>query len=164
MLNPGARKPAAHGPAVHLVEITANGEPVNLARMARLGPESERLQIRYTGIHLSAPERVRYSYWLEGLDRGMGGGRRAARDQLQQPAPRPVPFTRVRADLAGRPGASEQSYGFEVLPRFYETDWFRALCAAALLACRWAVYQLRLRQIRSPQFALVLEERGRLAR
>lgn len=161
VLNPGARKPAALGPAVHLVEITANGEPVNLARMAQFGPESERLQIRYTGIHLSAPERVRYSYWLEGLDRGWvaAGARRVINyNSLHHGHYR----FRVRADLAGGL-ASEQSYGFEVLPRFYETDWFRALCAAALMACGWAVYQLRLRQIRS-RFALVLEERGRLAR
>ena len=33
-----------------------------------MAPGDERLQIRYTGIHLSAPERVQYFYKLEGLD------------------------------------------------------------------------------------------------
>jgi signal transduction histidine kinase len=37
------------------------------------------------------------------------------------------------------------------------------LCLAAVLAAAWAIYQLRLRQIRS-RFGLVLEERARLAR
>ena len=34
-----------------------------------LAPGDGRIQFRYTGIHLSAPERVHYSYRLEGLDR-----------------------------------------------------------------------------------------------
>ena len=50
-----------------------------------------------------------------------------------------------------------------MLPHFYETAWFRLLCAAGAGGCAWAVYQLRLRQIRY-RFALVLEERARLAR
>ena len=54
----------------------------------------------------------------------------------------------VRAELPGGPG-SQQSYEFEMLPQFWETAWFRALCVAALLAAAWAIYQLRLRQIRS---------------
>jgi len=58
---------------------------------------------------------------------------------------------------------SEASYAFVVLPHFYETAWFRLLCGAGLLCAGWAVYQLRLRQIRY-RFALVLEERARLAR
>ena len=36
---------------------------------ADLPPGDGRVQFRYTGINLSAPERVRYSYRLEGLDR-----------------------------------------------------------------------------------------------
>ena len=55
------------------------------------------------------------------------------------------------------------AFAFEVLPRFYETTWFRLLCTLMLLAAGWAVYRLRVRQIRY-RFALVLDERARLAR
>ena len=68
VLNPDARKTAPLSPVAHLVQMTANGDPVDLSRAARLAPGNERLQIRYTGIHLSAPERVQYSYRLDGLD------------------------------------------------------------------------------------------------
>ena len=68
----------------------------------------------------------------------------------------------VRAQLPGGP-ASQRSFTFQMLPHFYETLWFRCLCVALLLAAGWAVYQLRLQQIRS-RFALVLAERARLAR
>jgi ligand-binding sensor domain-containing protein/signal transduction histidine kinase len=161
VLIPDARKPAALSPMVRLVQMTANGDPVDLSRAARLAPGNERLQIRYTGIHLSAPERVQYSYRLEGLNR----------DWVAAGARRVIDFNslryghyrfNVRAELPGGP-ASQQSYEFEIRPQFWETAWFRALCVAAVLAAAWAIYQLRLRQIRS-RFRLVLEERARLAR
>jgi signal transduction histidine kinase len=68
----------------------------------------------------------------------------------------------VRAQVPGGP-ASERSFAFQMMPHFYETLWFRCLGVALLLAAGWAVYQLRLQQIRS-RFALVLAERARLAR
>ena len=161
VLNPDARKPVPLPPVAHIVQMTANGEPVDLARPARLQPGSERLQIRYTGIHLSDPERVQYFYRLEGLDADWvpAGPRRVINyNSLRHAHYRFV----VRAELPDGPSSSE-SYEFEMRPQFWETSWFRALCVAALLALAWAIYQLRLRQIRS-RFGLVLEERARLAR
>jgi signal transduction histidine kinase/ligand-binding sensor domain-containing protein len=161
VLDPGARKRIPLAPAVQLVEMTANGEPLDLGRPARLQPSSERLQIRYSGIYLGAPERVQYSYMLSGLDKNWihAGTRRVINyNSLGHGRYR---FA-VRAQLPGGP-AAERSYDFEVLPRYYETAWFRVLCVGLLAASAWAVYQLRLRQIRY-RFALVLEERARLAR
>ncbi len=161
VLNPGARKQPSLSPAAHLVQMTANGDPIDLGRAARLAPGTERLQIRYTGIHLSAPERVQYFYRLDGLDSDWiaAGGRRVINFNSLHHGH--YKFN-VRAELPGGP-ASERSYEFDMLPQFWETAWFRALFVAALLAAAWSVYQLRLRQIRS-RFGLVLEERARLAR
>jgi signal transduction histidine kinase len=161
VFDPGARKQAVLAPAAQLVEIKVDEKLVDVAHPTKLGPNIERMQIRYTGIHLSAPERVRYSYTLEGLDTGWtqaGNGRVINYNSLPHAHYRFV----VKAEVPGAP-SSEQSYAFEVLPRFYETAWFRVLGTLMLAGCAWAVYQLRLRQIRY-RFALVLEERARLAR
>ena len=161
VLNPDARKLAAFSPVAHLVQMTANGDPVDLSRLARLAPGNERLQIRYTGIHLSAPERVQYFYKLDGLETDwVAAGSRRVIDfnSLRHGRYR----FNMRAELPGGP-SSQQSYEFEMLPQFWETAWFRTFCVAALLAGAWAAYQLRLRQIRW-RFGLVLEERARLAR
>jgi signal transduction histidine kinase/ligand-binding sensor domain-containing protein len=161
VFTPGARPNAARAPGVRLVEITANGLPLDLGKAARLPPSSERLQVRYTAIHLSAPERVQYSYRLDGIDADWvrAGSRRMINyNSLAHGAYR---FT-VRAELAGGL-ASEQSYAFEVLPWFYETTAFRLLFAVLLVATGCVIYRIRLRQIRS-RFSLVLEERARLAR
>jgi signal transduction histidine kinase len=158
--NPAAKR-VVPAPLANLLEMTADGRTVDLTSAGRLAPGSARVQFRYSGIHLGAPERVRYSYRLEGLDAGWvrAGSRRAIDyNSLQHGHYRFV----VRAELPGGE-AGETSYRFEVLPRFYETVWFRPLAAAALLAAGWALYQLRLRQVRS-RFALVLGERARLAR
>jgi ligand-binding sensor domain-containing protein/signal transduction histidine kinase len=161
VLNPDARKLVALSPVAHLVQMTANGDAVDLSRPARLAPGNDRLQIRYTGIHLSAPERVQYFYKLDGLDTDWvaAGGRRVIDfNSLRHGHYR----FNVRAELPSGPG-SQQSYEFEMLPQFWETAWFRTFCVAVLGAAAWAVYQLRLRQIRW-RFGLVLEERARLAR
>ena len=44
--------------------------------------------------------------------------------------------------------------------RIYQTNWFRALCAVLVLALVWAIYQIRVRQLRH-DFALTLEARVR---
>jgi signal transduction histidine kinase/ligand-binding sensor domain-containing protein len=161
VFSPDARKPPLIPPPVHLAEFTIDGRPLDLDQWKRLEPSSRRIQFRYAAIHLSAPEQVRYSYRLEGLDRDWirAGARRTINyNSLHHGTYRFV----VRAELPGGP-ASERSYAFEVLPEFYETAWFEVLAALAVVAAVWGVLRLRVRQIRS-RFALVLEERTRLAR
>ena len=55
------------------------------------------------------------------------------------------------------------SLAFVLRPYFYQTMWFFVLCAASLVAIGWAVYRLRLRQLRH-EFEAVLSERNRIAR
>jgi signal transduction histidine kinase/ligand-binding sensor domain-containing protein len=160
VLDPGMRKAPVLEPMAHIVEMTANNQLLDLREVAQLAPGKQRLEIRYTGIHLSAPDRVQYSYRLDPLDsRWADVGSRRVIDYNN------LPHGQYRFHMkAELPGAvSEQSYSFEVLPQFWETAWFRVLAAAALGMCAWAAYQVRLRQIRS-RFAAVLEERARLAR
>ena len=47
---------------------------------------------------------------------------------------------------------------FVIPPAWYQTNWFRALCAATFLALLWAAYQFRVRQL-AHQFNMRLEER-----
>ena len=162
ILDPSAPRRPGPAPAVHLVSMIADGRAVDLfAAPARLEPGSGRLQIHYDGIHLNAPERVLYSYRLEGLDKDWvraGYRRTAGYNSLGHGRYRFV----VRAEAPDAPQA-ETSFAFELLPHFYDTLWFRMACSAPLLGAVWAAYRLRLRRIGN-RFALVLEERARLAR
>jgi signal transduction histidine kinase len=68
----------------------------------------------------------------------------------------------VRAELPDGT-ATEKRLEFEILPKFHETTWFRMLFVVTLAAGAAAAYQLRVRHLRH-RFALVLQERTRLAR
>jgi signal transduction histidine kinase len=61
----------------------------------------------------------------------------------------------------------EASVRFVLLPHFYQRNWFRALCVAALIVLLWAAYQWRMRQLQH-DFEMTLEarigERTRIAR
>jgi signal transduction histidine kinase len=56
---------------------------------------------------------------------------------------------------------------FSVVPAYYQTNWFRASCAAVFLVLLWAAYQLRVRQLHH-EFEMTLQarvgERTRIAR
>jgi len=161
VLNPNETRPAIPAPLVHLLEVTVDGQPVPFSTPVDIAPGSGRVQFRYTGINLSAPEQIRYSYRLEGLDGDWvtSAGRRVTNyNSLPHGRYRFI----VKAAMPGGP-SSEASFSFHLLPHFYETAWFRYLCAILAAAGIWALYRLRLRQIRE-RFALVLEERARLAR
>jgi signal transduction histidine kinase/ligand-binding sensor domain-containing protein len=158
---PGARRPAATPLPIYLAEMTADGRQLDGTSHVRVPPGRGRIEIRYAAIYLSAPEVVRYSYKLEGLDS----------DWVAAESRRVVTYNnlgrgdyrfRIRAEAPGVP-PMEASYDLELLPHYYETAWFRAFCIAlAAFAC-WMVYRLRVRQIRL-RFAAVLKERLRLAR
>jgi signal transduction histidine kinase/ligand-binding sensor domain-containing protein len=161
VLDPNDRPASVAAPVVHLLEVAVDGHPISVAESAKLAPGNGRMQFRYTGIYLSAPERVRYSYRLEGLDgEWMRSVARRVTNYNSLPHGR-YRFT-VRAGVPNGP-LGESSFAFELLPHFYETAWFRYFCAALAAAGIWGLYNLRLRQIRQ-RFSLVLDERGRLAR
>ncbi|MGB7763158.1 MAG: two-component regulator propeller domain-containing protein, partial [Bryobacteraceae bacterium] len=161
VFDPRAAPRTRIAPIVHVVDIAAGGVPVDLNQPARLAPGEDRLQVRYTALHLSAPERVQYWYKLEGLDRdwfSAGSRRQNNYNSLPHGNYRFV----VRAQVPGAP-AAEASYAFVLLPHYYETAWFRVLAVLLLGGLVWLGFLARVRQIGS-RFALVLEERARMAR
>lgn len=161
VVDPKQRPRALDVTVVHLLDVEVDGRPIAFNKPAVLAPGDGRVQFRYTGINLSTPERVRYSYRLEGLDREWvtAVSRRVTNyNSLPHGDYRFV----VRAGIPGGP-SSETAFSFVLRPHFYESAWFRYLCVVLGAAAIWGLFRLRVRQIRQ-RFALVLEERVRLAR
>jgi hypothetical protein len=67
-VDPNERPPDVDATVVHLLDVTLDGRSIASNKAAVLPPGDGRVQFRYTGINLTTPERVRYSYRLEGLD------------------------------------------------------------------------------------------------
>lgn len=161
VLGPRAPRRSLPAPQVHLIDISADGHPADLSRPLHIPPGSGRIQIKYTAIHLSAPERVRYSYRLDGVDTDWvrGGNRRVIDYSGLRPGKHRF---LVRADVPGSAGG-EGAYSFELLPHYYQTTWFICLCVLLGSAGVAGLYRLRLRRVRDG-FRMVLAERARLAR
>jgi signal transduction histidine kinase/ligand-binding sensor domain-containing protein len=161
VVDPNERPPDVDATVVHLLDVTLDGRSIASNKAAVLPPGDGRVQFRYTGINLTTPERVRYSYRLEGLDHDwVTSVARRVTNYNSLPHGR-YRFV-VRAGIPGGP-SSETSFSFVLQPHFYETTWFRCLGVVLGAAAIWGLFRLRVRQLRQ-RFALVLEERVRLAR
>ena len=160
VLNPEEKPLKLAAPLVHLLEVQVDGLPSRLDGSHDLAPGDGRIQFRYTGIYLSAPEQVRYSYRLEGLDRDWTSG--VARRVTNYNS---LPHGRyrfvVRAGIPGGPPAKPR------LPSSCCRTFMRPPVPLSVRCrgggCNLGICKLRLRQIRQ-RFALVLDERARLAR
>src|SRR5262249_39939766 len=100
VIDPNAARVPAPAPIVHLLDVAVDSKPLDVSKELQSPPGSAQVQIRYAAIHLSAPERVRYSYKLEGLD--VDWVRAGTRRQINYNGLRHGNYQfRVRAELGG---------------------------------------------------------------
>ncbi len=110
----------------------------------------------------------RYRYKLEGFEPGwneVGSKQRLATYTNLDPGK--YVFRVQGSNSDGVWNEEGVSLRIVITPPWWNTNWFRALCAAVFLGMLWAAYQLRVRQL-THQFNLTLEarvaERTRIAR
>jgi len=154
-------------PPVHVESIIADRKTYEASSDVRLPPLVRDLQIDYTALSLVAPEKNRFRYKLEGRDRDWqdaGNRRQAFYTDLD---PGNYRFRVIASNNSGVWNEEGASLDFSVAPAYWQTTWFRALCALAGVAFLWTLYRLRVRQL-SRQFNMALEsrvsERTRIAR
>jgi signal transduction histidine kinase/ligand-binding sensor domain-containing protein len=154
-------------PPVEVEEIVADRKSYAPQKSLRLPPLTRDLEIRYTGLSFVAPEKVRFRYKLEGRDAGWqepGTRRQAFYSDLP---PGKYTFRLVACNNDGIWNESGTTLEFSIAPAWYQTIWFRLLCAVCCLFIAWALYRLRVRQIAraiSARFDERLAERTRMAR
>src|SRR5271157_5102454 len=133
----------------------------------KLSPHPRDLQIDYTSPTFMIPQRVKFRYRLDNYDREWHeAGRRRQAFYTDLP-PGKYTFRVVASNSDGVWDDTPARLDFSVTPAYYQTNWFRALCAVFFLALLWAAYQWRVRQLRH-QFEITLDarvgERTRIAR
>ena len=139
-------------PNLSIQSLTVDGKPVDNG--GSIGPGPEALDIHYLGVNLTTPESVVYKYRLDGLDNAWQDA--GHRTQAIYTHLRPGRYS-IRVIASNGDGVWTEpvsSAAFRVLPRFYETMWFFALCVTAVLALIWALYRLRLLQLQRRHEAL----------
>lgn len=153
-------------PPVAIEKVAADGKDYPISSALRLPARTRDLEIDYAAFSFVAPEKVRFRYTLDGLEsvwHEAGARRQVAYTNLP---PNNYHFRVTAANNDGVWNETGASFYFVVLPAFYQTAWFKLLCAAALMLLFWGLYRLRLRQIHAQmklRFEGRLAERTRIA-
>ena len=154
-------------PNVVVERFAAKDVNYPVQRALKLPALIRNLEIDYTALSFVVPERVRFRYKLEGRDTSWqeaGVRRQAFYTDL---APGSYRFRVIACNNDGVWNRDGATVDFSVAAAWYQTGWFHASCAGAFLILLWAIYQLRILQLRR-QFAIGLEarvnERTRIAR
>jgi signal transduction histidine kinase/ligand-binding sensor domain-containing protein len=154
-------------PAIaHVEVISADGSPLNTGGLVHVPGSRKRITFAYTGLSLAVPERVRFSYFLEGFDRAWSepvANREAVYTNL---GAGPYRFRVIASNSEGIWNGSESTVQFQIDPVFWQTWWFRLLgvlviALAVLTIVRLRV--LRLTQQMNIRFEERLAERTRIA-
>jgi len=154
-------------PPVVLEEAWAN--KLALARNGRTSvpPGSNTFDFRFTALGFSAPEKLHFKYRLEPFDKDWVDARTHRTAHYTNMDPGEYSFHVLAANNFGVWSDQEASVRFVLQPHFYQTNWFRALCAVGMLMLLWGTYQFRVRQL-AHQFNMTIEarvaERTRIAR
>lgn len=163
IVNPRALREAPTRRPMAIEFVRADETPFEPVMGLTLPARTTRLEIGYSELNLSSPQRTRFRYRLDGFDADwVEAGTRRTAFYTNLP-PRNFAF-RVQASAAdGSWLDRDATFAFAIAPMFYQTTWFTTGVVIMLALSVWAVWQLRLRQIRR-QFALLLGERVRLSR
>jgi len=105
------------------------------------------LQIGYTSPSFLIPQKVKFRYRLDGhdLDWQDAGTRREA--FYTELGPGKYRFRVIASNNNGVWNEAGASLDFRIVPAWYQTIWFRALCVVAFLALVYGAYRLRVRQL-----------------
>jgi signal transduction histidine kinase len=154
-------------PPITIQSVSADDKNYQLASSLKFPAHTSSVQINYAAVSLSDPEAIRYRYKLQETDKDWHEMARANPVNYRNLAPGSYHFSVGATDANGVWSDKVATTDFTILPAFYQSSWFRALCVATAVAFLYMLYVLRLRQV-AWQFNMRLEgrvaERTRIAR
>lgn len=154
-------------PSVTIRALRANGVSYPIGTNLTLPKRTDSLQIDYAALSLSVPQRIRYRYKLEGLDRDWqdpGQRREAIYTNLD---PGQYRFRVIAANNDGVWNQTGATLDFYIAPAFTQTYWFVALCVLATGTLLFVAYMIRLRNVAARikgRLEERINERERIAR
>ena len=145
-------------PPMAIRSLIAMGKSYLPSAALALPKHTTNVQIQYTAMSLSNPERVHFRYKLDGVDaqwQDVGNRREAFYSNL---GPGNYHFRVIAANDDGVWNNQGALMDFTIVPLFYQTRWFTALCVLGGLLAVLALFLYRLRRMEI-QIQQQLEER-----
>ena len=153
-------------PPVSITSVSADGSRYPRLADLRLPAHTANVQIDYSALSLSVPERVRFRYKLDGIDKGWQDVDTRRQAYYSNLGPGSYRFQVIACNNDGVWNQAGATLTFAIAPAFDQTAWFKAFCILAAAGAVWALYWLRLRQatMRMQQrLGVQMEERERIA-
>lgn len=167
VVDPSSLSEKALPAETYIESVAADRKEFAATDNLKLSPHTRDLQIDYTSPSFAIPQKVKFRYRLDGYDRDWHDASARRQAFYTDLSPGKYSFRVTASNRDGIWNDKAAKLDFSVAPAYYQTNWFRALCAVALIALLWAAYQWRVRQLKH-QFALTLDvrvgERTRIAR
>jgi signal transduction histidine kinase/ligand-binding sensor domain-containing protein len=167
MVDPSTLSEKALPAQTYVESLVADRRQFEATPNLKAPPNPRDLQIDYTSPTFTIPQKVKFRYRLDGYDHDWhdaGTRRQAFYTDLP---PGHYSFRVIACNHDGVWNESAAKLDFSITPAYYQTNWFRALCACIFLTLLWAAYHWRVRQLQH-QFDMTLEarvgERTRIAR
>jgi PAS domain S-box-containing protein len=109
------------------------------------------VQVSYSAVSLSDPEAIRFRYRLRETDKDWHEAAAATPVTYRNLPPGSYHFSVEASDTNGVWSGAPANMAFAILPAFYQTTWFRGLCALAIFMLLWTGYQMRVHQLREQE-------------
>jgi signal transduction histidine kinase/ligand-binding sensor domain-containing protein len=157
-LDPSTAEPPATPAPITIQSVSADDKSYEPAFPVSFPAHTSSIQIYYSAVSLSDPEAIRFRYKLRENDKDWHEVAMANPVNYRNLPPGSYHFDVAASDTNGVWSPKLATAEFTILPAFYQTTWFRVLCASAFLVLLWGVYRLRLHQLHR-QYEIGLEER-----
>jgi signal transduction histidine kinase/ligand-binding sensor domain-containing protein len=166
VVDPGRLSGSSVPATTHILAISADGSSFDMQGAVRIPAAPRSVTFSFAGVSLSAPERVRFRYRLDGADRDWSEPAPVREAIYSNLGPGVYHFHVIASNSEGLWNGAEAMLRFEIEPLFWQTWRFQLAGALVVVFAVFAVYRLRLRQLTrrmNLRFEERLAERARIA-
>jgi PAS domain S-box-containing protein len=138
-------------PPVHIEAVIADRKSYSTRNGLRLPALTRDLEIDYTALSFVVPQKVQFRYKLEGYDHEWQDPQTRRQAFYSNLRPGNYRFYVIASNNSGVWNETGDEVDFNIAAAYYQTAWFRGLCALAFLTLLWAGYRMRVHQLREQE-------------
>jgi PAS domain S-box-containing protein len=138
-------------PPVHIEAVIADRKNYSTRNGLHLPALTRDLEIDYTALSFVVPQKVQFRYRLEGYDREWQNPQTRRQAFYSNLRPGTYRFHVIASNNSGVWNEAGAELDFNIPPAWYQTTWFRGLCALALSMLLWAGYRMRVHQLQEQE-------------
>jgi ligand-binding sensor domain-containing protein len=153
-VDPANVKVDSKAPPVILEKVVVDGHPTVARDGLTVPAGTEKVEIHFTGLTYTVPEKATFKYQLEGFDSAWVDAKHTRSAHYTKLPPGRYVFRVVAANSDGFASEKGAALGFEQLPQFHQTWWFRALLGIFVVAGIVGAHRLRVYQLQASERAL----------